>query len=1125
MKNMIKVLSILLCLCMMVTMCVVPVGAQITDSSNAVVQSPVALQSVALEPTMSPTEAPTEPATEAYVCPHWYSYWMDRDQYYEGGYSYGSVEYCPDCGETINRNISCYRDDFGEVFYSPYDSYTVREETPYTEEAIAACGGLVSEAQSIYFQAPEDWANQYNTFSGPDDSQPYMHICVYWWTGLAGSADDGWSNGKGCTWVGYQAHLIDKQNRIYRARIPADGKTTTIIWNNGVNGGMDPNAPVFKYARQLADANIEGADPGDYDTLPEGTPNPRNMDGCIQIVNQDETQTSWLSGMNLYGADWYVYYGDGCYGNYPTDSELFLGQHESCLNPDPKHDCTHEHTDTYMTDLRYEYGGYLRDVVTYCVDCGMEMNRYSNWYWSLPENCKYHGGNLNHFDTNYQYFNWGFSYDTVECCANCGDEISRKGHAVLKNDEGGVAPPSGDDGFIYFDAASAGWSGARAISFYIYEIGGDNITEWGAKNKAYTSNDGDIWRFNAGAAGVREGHEYGIIFENLDTTAQTADLLFDSSCYGDIAYVPNPDDKIENPFDSNKKSMIARWTRSGLGPIKHITSLGNVVGESIPSNTSAYQMFVNFLASKGSQSLTNALNYSGKDAQTAIDDTARALGLTQADVANAIKEAAETGVDGWSGREKTDWSHHWDASKSSLPGGGGGVTGLSSYVSFYHYLVDELPRLRMTSIKSDQYLVDDEARDRGLKKDDVIYIMKKYDVTGIEWSETKCKLDSGYSYQEGGYYLYSTDANSSYGSQHIPGYYLFTPDSLTGYLTLDLYSVDAERLDPSNAVHHVAVARYSNGRMTKVSGNLSSASPRLYFFNPENGVFGYNTNDEIPGYGNVSYGSSSSGSSSGSNYPFPSPHVTSVIPVANGLKISWSANGAAKYRVFVRDGGWKTLGDTTGTSFTYTNVKSGDAYNFTVRCISADGRSWTSDFNAAGWNGRFLDVPKVTSVENIKEGVKLKWNAVPGNAKYRVFVKYLDTWKALGDTYDTEYLHSSKGEGSIFAHSGQTYTYTVRCLSYNSKAFTSAYNETGWTNKYTPPAIYSGDADGNGVIDIADVTYVFRALAEVETPYSEDDLMCCDVNKNGYLEVMDLTAIQYHLAGMNTPFRIGDRIN
>ena len=167
MKNMIKVLSILLCLCMMVTMCVVPVGAQITDSSNAVAQSPVALQSVALEPTMSPTEAPTEPATEAYVCPHWYSSWMDRDQYYEGGYSYGSVEYCPDCGETINRNISCYRDDFGEIFYSPYDSYTVREETPYTEEAIAACGGLVSEAQSIYFQAPEDWANQYNTFSGP----------------------------------------------------------------------------------------------------------------------------------------------------------------------------------------------------------------------------------------------------------------------------------------------------------------------------------------------------------------------------------------------------------------------------------------------------------------------------------------------------------------------------------------------------------------------------------------------------------------------------------------------------------------------------------------------------------------------------------------------------------------------------------------------------------------------------------------------------------------------------------------------------------------------------------------------------------------------------------------------
>ena len=229
------------------------------------------------------------------------------------------------------------------------------------------------------------------------------------------------------------------------------------------------------------------------------------------------------------------------------------------------------------------------------------------------------------------------------------------------------------DGTIYFDAASAGWSGAKAISFYIYEIGGANVTEWGSKNKSLTSNDGDIWAFDAAGAGVQDGKEYGIIFNNLDTTAQTADLLFNTSCYGDTGYVPNPDAKIENAVDSNKSSMIAKWKNSSLGPIKQITSLGHIVGESIPSTTTAYQMMVNFLASKGSQSLTNALNYdtAGKGAQKIIDEVAADLGLTQADVTKAIAEAKDTGTNDGTG-DKTDWSDKWDASKSSLPAGGSG---------------------------------------------------------------------------------------------------------------------------------------------------------------------------------------------------------------------------------------------------------------------------------------------------------------------------------------------------------------------------------------------------------------------------------------------------------------------
>ena len=104
-----------------------------------------------------------------------------------------------------------------------------------------------------------------------------------------------------------------------------------------------------------------------------------------------------------------------------------------------------------------------------------------------------------------------------------------------------------------------------------------------------------------------------------------------------------------------------------MGPMLQITSIGNVVGETIPSNTSAYQMMVDFLASKGKDGLQNALNFNGKDAQTTIDDIATKLGLTKEDVIKAIDDAKTIG-NSYNG-DRTDWSSSWDASRSTLPGG------------------------------------------------------------------------------------------------------------------------------------------------------------------------------------------------------------------------------------------------------------------------------------------------------------------------------------------------------------------------------------------------------------------------------------------------------------------------
>lgn len=233
---------------------------------------------------------------------------------------------------------------FGAVDYNPSDSYTVTNDTPTCEEAIKACNnGQLGPVQYIYFQLPEPvpgdetnttWTNKFNS---TDLGLDYCQVCIYWWSGTAGESGS-WPSGAGCTWVGYKTELVDKENRIYKATVPADGNTPLVVWNNGVNAGMDNTKEIFQYGRQLANANIEGAYPGDYDPyLPEGTPNEDNMDGCIQIIDYTQGEVNPLTGFYSYGSNWYIYYGDGCYGYYKTDSPNYHGKYASCVNPEHNH--------------------------------------------------------------------------------------------------------------------------------------------------------------------------------------------------------------------------------------------------------------------------------------------------------------------------------------------------------------------------------------------------------------------------------------------------------------------------------------------------------------------------------------------------------------------------------------------------------------------------------------------------------------------------------------------------------------------------------------------------------------------------------------------------------------------
>ena len=70
------------------------------------------------------------------------------------------------------------------------------------------------------------------------------------------------------------------------------------------------------------------------------------------------------------------------------------------------------------------------------------------------------------------------------------------------------------------------------------------------------------------------------------------------------------------------------------------------------------------------------------------------------------------------------------------------------------------------------------------------------------------------------------------------------------------------------------------------------------------------------------------------------------------------------------------------------------------------------------------------------------------------------------------------------------------------------------------PVNIVGDADGNGVVSVKDVTFIQKYLVDLVT-MSETAKALADVNGNGVVNIIDATAIQKWLADIDTGFDIG----
>ena len=198
------------------------------------------------------------------------------------------------------------------------------EALQFTEDAIAeaqAALGTSIPTSRIYFKMPAEdyWYSDYSVYQGK------YYAGIYWWGSDVLNPEQ---------YPGYRASIDDYEQGIYYAEIP-DG-VALAIWDNGFAATQaERETEKYRQMRHSTDLYVECAFEGDFDTLPEGSPNQENMDGCIFVYDPDNTigQMDMHPEFNYYFQP-YIYYGNGCYGSYAQTSENFISIEENCLNPD-----------------------------------------------------------------------------------------------------------------------------------------------------------------------------------------------------------------------------------------------------------------------------------------------------------------------------------------------------------------------------------------------------------------------------------------------------------------------------------------------------------------------------------------------------------------------------------------------------------------------------------------------------------------------------------------------------------------------------------------------------------------------------------------------------------------------
>lgn len=100
----------------------------------------------------------------------------------------------------------------------------------------------------------------------------------------------------------------------------------------------------------------------------------------------------------------------------------------------------------------------------------------------------------------------------------------------------------------------------------------------------------------------------------------------------------------------------------------------------------------------------------------------------------------------------------------------------------------------------------------------------------------------------------------------------------------------------------------------------------------------------------------------------PIPVFSSIEVIDGGVRFSWepfvnrNCPSGVFYRVYYKNyrGEWIRMITTGATQFVDTDVHIGRSFDYTIRCVTPDGRSFASDCDTSGWLVAYYDAPIVT---------------------------------------------------------------------------------------------------------------------------------------------------------------------